>query len=148
MDMKRYFPIILLAFIALAFTHNANAQCKTFAKETGRTSLKPFTHDGNYNAAVMMEGEEADLYKTFYSGSNYRISVIASEPLSKVIFSIYDENGKKLYTNEASNFKSTWDFNIKSTQQLHVIVKVPARTENQTDAQQGCVAILFGFKEK
>lgn len=145
--MKRYIPIIIFTFLSFACVTQVNAQCKTFAKETGRTSLKPFTHDGNYNAAVMMEGEEADLYKTFYSGSNYRLSVIASEPLTKVLFTVFDENGNKLYSNE-SNYKSTWDFNIKSTQQLHIVVKVPARTENQNDAQQGCVAILFGFKQK
>jgi len=146
--MKRSIYIIILIFTALAIHFNAGAQCKSFAKEIGRTSLKPFTHDGNYNAAVMMEGEEADLYKTFYSGSSYRISVIASEPLDKVEFSIFDENDKKLYSNKNDNFKSTWDFNIKSTQQLHIIVKIPARSEKQTDAQQGCVAILFGFRGK
>lgn len=146
--MKRSFSFIILLILAFTVQVNVNAQCKTFAKETGRTSLKPFTHDGNYNAAVMIEGEEADLYKTFYSGSNYRISVIASEPLTKVEFSVADENGKVIYTNAGVNYKPTWDFNIKTTQQLHIIVKVPTRNENQSDAQQGCVAILFGFKEK
>ncbi len=44
---------------------DVNGQCKAFAKRTCLPELGFYTHDGNYHATVLSEGEEAELYKTF-----------------------------------------------------------------------------------
>ena len=80
--MKK-FSIIILAIIGLFFVspQTASAQCKEFAKTTCKPDLLPYVHDGIYNATVLSEGETVELYKTFYSGQEYRIVVCADNDL-------------------------------------------------------------------
>src|SRR5690554_4001610 len=101
-----------------------NAQCKNFAKRICRLELAPFIHDGNYNAAILTEGEDAELFKTFYSGQEYRVSVCGSESLEKIEFQVLDVERRLLYTNAQDNYNSYWDFKVESTQQLIIFVKV------------------------
>jgi hypothetical protein len=146
--MKSIFKsvIILLALIQMPLA--ANAQCKGFAKKICKLELMPYIHDGNYHAAILTEGEEAELYKTFYSGQEYRIAVCGSEALPEVEFKIIDANRNVLYDNSKENFATTWDFKLESSQQLKIAVKVPVVNETGDDIISGCVAIMFGFKEK
>ena len=55
MRIFRIIPIVALLLIANAF--NANAQCKAFAKKVCIPELGAYTHDGNYHAAILVEGE-------------------------------------------------------------------------------------------
>ena len=73
MRIFRIIPIVALLLVANAF--NANAQCKAFAKKVCIPELGAYTHDGNYHAAILVEGEEAELYKTFYSDMEYRVAI-------------------------------------------------------------------------
>lgn len=125
-----------------------NAQCKNFAKRICRLELAPFIHDGNYNAAILTEGEDAELFKTFYSGQEYRVSVCGSEPLEKIEFQVLDVERRVLYTNAQDNFNTYWDFKVESTQQLIIFVKVHDNesSEDPDSLESGCVAILFGLK--
>lgn len=133
----------LLAFMPVAI----QAQCKTFANKICKGELAPFIHDGNFHAAVLTVGEEAELYKTFYSGQEYRIAICGTDLIPDIEFRIYDSNRKLVYTNRDDNFAKTWDFNLEASQQLKIWVKV-LNTDNKTELQSGCVAIMFGFKTK
>lgn len=144
MKLRTY--IIALALL-IAFPMMANAQCKNFAKKICRLELTPYIHDGNYNAAILTEGEEAELFKTFYAGQEYRMAVCGSESLPKVQFTVMTVDRKVLYNNANDNYSNIWTFNVDATQQLIVVVKVPA--ENTADADElnsGCVSIMFGLK--
>jgi hypothetical protein len=66
---------VLTLFIAFA-TQNVDAQCKAFAKNDALPKVSPYTHDGNYHAAVLVEGEEAELFKTFYSDRNTELPLL------------------------------------------------------------------------
>ncbi len=139
---------IFLPFLAiLIFTINldATAQCKDFARKVVLPELGSYTHDGNYHAAILFEGEEAELYKTFYSEMEYRVSVGADEKIPAVEFSVVDGNRNVLYTNKNKN-SGTWDFKLESSQQLRLIVKVPSAGKSTEAPASGCVAIMFGFK--
>jgi len=140
-----HFTIVLaiLALIPLA----ANAQCKGFAKKICKVELSPFIHDGNYHAAILSVGEEAELYKTFYSDTDYRISVCGSGDLPDIEFRIIDSDRNVLYTNESSDYSRVWDFRLQSSQQLKIFVKVPNTEGVPDDILSGCVAIMFGFQE-
>jgi hypothetical protein len=126
---------------------DANAQCKNFAKRVCRLELSPFIHDGNYNAAVLTEGEDAELFKTFYAGQEYRIAVCGSESLPNVEFMVMDVERRVLFTNASKDFIPYWDFKVEATQQLIILVKVHDNPNSNPEMlASGCVAIMFGLK--
>ncbi len=141
--------IILVAF----FIFNSNdvfSQCKSFAKKICRLELDPYIHDGNYNAAILTEGEDAELYKTFYAGQQYRIAICGSETLPQVQFMVLDLSRNILYNSKQNNYKNTWDFELESSQQLIIFVKVQ-ESETPTDELEilsGCVSIMFGILDQ
>lgn len=143
--LRLFLIISIFAFVASLY---ANAQCKGFAKKICKLELIPFIHDGNYHAAILTEGEEAELYKTFYSGQDYRIAVCGSDALPEIEFQIIDTYKNILYDNSNNNLSRTWDFKLESSQQLKISVKVPTGNGDSEYPASGCVAIMFGFKEK
>ena len=139
--------IFILLTSALVFTSSSgSAQCKNFAKRVCRLELSPYIHDGNFNAAILTEGEDAELFKTFYAGQEYRIAVCGSEPLTKVEFQVMDVDRTILFTNASKGFKPSWDFKVEATQQLIILVKVHPSSTAEGVVDSGCVAIMFGLK--
>ena len=146
--MKRSLFVSILFVVFALVPFKADGQCKQFAKNTCKVGLSPFQHDGNYHAALLLEGEEAELYKTFYSDTEYRIGICGANNLGNLEFSIIDGSGKVLYNNKFHNYEWKWDFKLESSQQLKIVVKVPASAGMADEPKEGCVAIMFGFKDK
>ena len=144
MRITKIIPI--LALLMLVPFINAGAQCKAFAKSVCLPQLSPYTHDGNYHAAVLVEGEEAELYKTFYSDMEYRVAICGEEKLPQIEFDVVDVNNNVLYSNKNNNYAKTWDFKLQSSQQLKVVVKVKSFDKPGETPASGCVSIMFGFK--
>ncbi len=143
--MKRL-PVFLFLAAAL-FTllpDQAAAQCKGFARRICKLDLENYIHDGNYHAAILTEGEEAELYKTFYAGQDYRIAVCGSELMADIEFRVMDIQRNVLYDNSEHDYISTWDFRLESSQQLMIWVRVPSPDQGY-EPESGCVAILFGL---
>ena len=147
--MRRYLPLLLsFAFLALSGS-SIQAQCKGFAKKMCKPELAGYIHDGNYHVAILTEGEEAELYKTFYSGQNYRIAVCGSlSSLPPIEFQVVDAYKNIIYDNSTHNAENTWDFSLESSQQLKVVVKVPVSDPQPEFPNSGCVAIMFGIQEE
>jgi hypothetical protein len=146
MRILRIIPILVLFFLGTAI--NADAQCKAFAKKVCLPELGTYTHDGNYHAAILVEGEEAELYKTFYSDMEYRVAICGEEKLPNVEFKVLDSNKNVLYSNKDANYAKSWDFKLQSSQQLKLVVKVLSFNQPGDTPASGCVAIMFGFKLK
>ena len=147
--MKQIIQTLLVtALLALLVPGEAAAQCKGFAKSICKKDLGAYLHDGNYHAAVLVEGEEAELYKTFYSDLEYRLAICSADGMPPVEFTIYDATGKVLYTNKDEGLAKTWDFKLESSQQLKVVVRVTTFGIRDQLPVSGCVAIMFGFKAK
>jgi len=145
---KKAIVFISLFAMMISLPVAMNAQCKQFAKNTCKSGLDPYQHDGNYHAALLIEGEEAELYKTFYSDREYRIGVCGANNLDAVEFKVVDtRNGKVLYDNSLNDFDWKWDFNLESSQQLKIMVKVPVPDTNLDEPEEGCVAIMFGSRD-
>lgn len=145
----RIFRIIpILALFIFASTLNVEAQCKAFAKKECIPELGSYTHDGNYHAAVLVEGEEAELYKTFYSDMEYRVAIVGEDKLPAIEFRILDSNKNVIYSNKDAKYARTWDFKLQSSQQLKLVVKVTSSNKSGDAPASGCVAIMFGFKLK
>jgi hypothetical protein len=139
-------PVLILLVISSGLS--INGQCKAFAKKSCLPELGSYTHDGNYHATVLTEGEEAELYKTFYSDMEYRLSVCADESLPAVEFMVLDVNKNVLYSSKDNNYAKIWDFKLQSSQQLRIIIKIKPSGEQGGVPASGCVAIMFGFKIK
>ena len=146
MRIYRIIPVLVLFLFATAV--NADAQCKAFAKKVCLPELGNYTHDGNYHAAVLVEGEEAELYKTFYSDMDYRVAVCGEDKLPQVEFRVLDSNKNLLYSNKDNNYAKTWDFKLESSQQLKLVIKVNSANKAGEVPASGCVSIMFGFKVK
>jgi hypothetical protein len=146
--MRIYRIIPAIALLIIAATVNVDAQCKAFAKKVCLPELGPYTHDGNYHAAVLVEGEEAELYKTFYSDMEYRVAICGEDKLPNIEFKILDASKNVLYSNKDANYAKTWDFKLQSSQQLKLIVKVTSFNQAGDTPASGCVSIMFGFKMK
>lgn len=146
--MRLIKTISILALFILASGGFANAQCKAFAKKECLPELGTYTHDGNYHAAVLVEGEEAELYKTFYSDMEYRVAVVGEDKLPMIEYKIMDSNKNVLFSNKDKDYTKTWDFKLESSQQLKLVVKVSSFNKPGDQPASGCVAIMFGFKIK
>jgi len=146
MKTIRFFSGILL--FLLAFNLPAHPQCKAFAKKEVLPELSPYVHDGNYHAAVLIEGEEAELYKTFYSDMEYRVVVMGEDKLPSVEFKVLDENKNVLFSSKDNNNSKMWDFKLESSKQLKLVIKVSSFNKPGDIPASGCVAIMFGFKVK
>jgi hypothetical protein len=146
--MRIYRIIPILAFFIIVNTLGVDAQCKAFAKKVCLPELGAYTHDGNYHAAVLVEGEEAELYKTFYSDMEYRVAICGEDKLPKIEFRVLDASKNVIYSNKDKDYARTWDFKLQSSQQLKLVIKVTSLNKSGDTPASGCVAIMFGFKVK
>lgn len=140
--------ILLIVLIAAFSTTDSYSQCKGFAKKICKLELMPYIHDGNYHAAILTEGEEAELYKTFYSDQDYRIAICGTDALFDIEFQVIDAYKNVLYDNTKNDMARVWDFKLDASQQLKIAIKVPVSAEQAEYPASGCVAIMFGFKEE
>jgi len=145
--MRRTYHLIALIFVLAFISFDASSQCKGFAKKICKLELIPYIHDGNYHAAILTEGEEAELYKTFYSGQSYRLAICGSDALPDIEFQVIDAYKNVLFDNTEHKKVRVWDFTLEASQQLKITVKVPVSTTQSEYPASGCVAIMFGFKE-
>ncbi|MEE4198204.1 MAG: hypothetical protein V2I54_11205 [Bacteroidales bacterium] len=145
--MKRIYQAIIILTVLALIPLSGISQCKSFAKKVCKLELSPYTHDGNYNAAILTEGEDAELYKTFYAGQDYRIYICGSESLPDIEFQVLDVNRNVLYDNRKNNYSKIWDFKLESSQQLIISLRVKHSEEETDELVSGCVAIMFGIKE-
>ena len=145
MKLHKIIPILALLLFTSVIV---DAQCKVFAKRDCLPLLGSYTHDGNYHAAVLVAGEEAEMYKTFYSDMDYRVAICGEENLSNIEFLVMDSNRNILYSSKENNYGKTWDFKLQSSQQLKLVVKVSASKPSGGIPASGCVSIMFGFKTK
>lgn len=146
--MRRTYYLITLIFAMAILSNNVSAQCKGFAKKICKLELIPYIHDGNYHAAILTEGEEAELYKTFYSGQDYRLAICGSDALPDIEFKVVDAYKNVLYDNTEHNMSRVWDFKLEASQQLKITVRVPNNNIESEYPASGCVAIMFGFLDE
>jgi hypothetical protein len=123
-----------------------NAQCLSFARQVAKPKLAPYTHDGNFNAAIMEEGESATINKTFFSGQEYRLVLATVDALPKNIrIRVVNQQRQIIFDNADHNYVYVWDFIAESTESLIINVKIP-EDETSDKIIGGCIAIMFGFK--
>lgn len=137
---------VLIVLITMAVS--AFSQCKNFTKKTGFPALAPFTHNGQLTSAKFIPGDEAEIEMTFNGGNEYRVLVCNQELIGAAELTIMDKTRKVLYTSTPGEINPHWDFRVRTTQQLIVLVKVPEMKKTSTQMiADGCVSILVGFRD-
>ena len=122
---------------------SASAQCRTFTKRNCLPVLEGYAQNDNYNSAVLIAGDEAELSVTFLPSTEYRVAVCAHPVLGDVTFDILDQQGIRIWSN--TNGEDHVDFSLQHAQRLRFRVQVP-----DTDAailHEGCVSLLVGSKD-
>ncbi|GAB5538174.1 MAG: hypothetical protein Salg2KO_02770 [Salibacteraceae bacterium] len=146
--MKKYLGLLISLVLLGTVVQEGKSQCKVFTKKRCMKELDEFTNNGQYNGAVMFEGEEATLMQTFYSDKNYRMLVCAHPSIEDAMyFELLDYRNNLIYSSEGTG-NAEFDFNVESTQQLKVRIVV---TDGQPDSQikkNGCISVVVGFQEK
>jgi hypothetical protein len=80
-------------------------------------------------------------------GQEYRVLICSEEVLKNVAFLISDLNGQIVFNSKEHNNTNSWDFKVKKTTELKVLVTSDS-SENQKGDFRGCVSVLVGFKSK
>ncbi len=138
--------LTIISLLLIIGNMAVSSQCISFAKKVGKEYLGDFIHDGNYNATVLEEGEKAELYKTFFSGQNYRIAIAKVEQLPDIHFRILEKDGNVLFDNKNHDYRLVWDFKVETTQMLVVEINVLQRDTQSDNLINGCVSVLFGLE--
>lgn len=142
----KFLKLITLVLVFVTASQLTNAQCNAFTKKKCLPTLAPYVHNGQLNSTMLASGETAELMISFYAGQDYRLSMCAQDVLVGAYYRLLDAQHNLLFNSKDAK-QSTFDFNVKTTQQLIIEVIVP-KTETKTDiVEQGCVSILVGFKK-
>jgi hypothetical protein len=147
MKIRTTLSLTILLLVLGTMPLDADAQCRSYAKNKWVPELSPFKFNESFNAAQLAPGEDAEVSLTFYSGQEYRILVRSHPILGEVNWKLVDASNKILFESKADDPKHIFDFKVASTQQLKVQVWVPTAEGGNNMLHVGCVGILVGFKE-
>ena len=154
MKQKHISNLAIAAFLFLmliSLPNDVHAQCKSFVKSSCLPQLQPYIHDGSYQAVIMSEGEQAEVYKTIFAGQQYRLFICADNSLPNVEFIVSDIRRNVLFDNRKNNNIQFWDFKPDASQQIKVTIRIPKSKKQANDDAEiifGCVGMLFGLLEK
>ena len=109
------------------------------------SSLDGYIQNDNYNSAILIPGDEAELMLTFLAGQDYRLIVCSHPVLGEVAYEINDASGKRLFDSRKNEPDVNHvDFKVETTQQLQIHVQVPE--SKSAIMHEGCVTVLVGSK--
>jgi hypothetical protein len=142
--MKKFVPALLFV-IAAPFMAKLQAQCDTIASICSKHIISSFISDGQQYRSLLLNTEEyAEFHTTFFGETTYRIAGCSGTSDGNLIFSIYDQDRRLLFSNRTQRNAPYWDFKIKST----VEAIIEAQLDSGKNSGSGCAVILIGFKQK
>jgi len=144
--MKKYFSkIILLSIFSIFILTDSNAQCIDLVKDKGFSYLDTakYVPEARFNAMPLREGDDIDIYKSFFKGREYRIVVVGAENMPKLNFKVTNFQRQVLFDSSIAKTES-WDFPSDKNQNLIISVSVPKPSDKNKKRESGCVAIVIG----
>ncbi len=137
---------IVFSFFSLFIFNKLNAQCIDLVKDKGFTYLdtSKYMPEARFNALPLREGDDVDIYKSFFKGRNYRIVVVGAENMPKLNFRVTNFQRQVLYDSSITKMES-WDFLSEMNQNLIISVFVPKQEDKKKRPESGCVAVVIGF---
>lgn len=142
--MKR-FTLTLFTLVAGLYINKANAQCDTIASICSKHIISSFVSDGQQYRSLLLNSEEySEFHTTFFGETTYRIAACSGTSDGNLIFTIYDQDRRPLFSNKNQSNAPYWDFKVKST--IETIIE--AKLDPNKNSGSGCAVILIGFKQK
>ena len=138
--MSNYLKLTLI-ICALFLSFNGYSQCDSTAIRCGTHLTTNFISDGQQYRSLLVGDEVAEFHASFFGGSTYRICACTGNSDGDLVFSLYDEQGNLLYTNNDYRNAPYWDFEFKGT----VDLTIEAQLESMNQSS-GCAVLLIGFK--
>jgi len=138
--MKKNIHILLFLLLSV-FAGEAFAQCDSTAFYAKQFLSDNFISDGQTYRALIFDDQIAEFNATLYGGSKYRVVAFAGMEKDQLLFSLFDQDGNTLFTNEEHNNAPYWDFEIKSTLEARIEAKL-----DLTKQKSGCAVLLIGFE--
>ncbi|NPA68535.1 MAG: hypothetical protein GXO50_08005 [Chlorobi bacterium] len=143
--MKSGIKYIIVTALLVFISSSADAQCIDLVKTKGFAYLdtSKYIPEARFNALPLREGDDVDIYKSFFKGRKYRIVVIGADNMPKLNFKVTNFQRQVLYDSNITKEES-WDFVSDKNQNLIISVEVP-KAEKDKKPQSGCIAVVIGF---
>lgn len=142
--MKKFSIVLFFLFVSAIF-NNYRAQCDSIANMCSKHIIASFVSDGQQYRSLLLNSEEyAEFHTTFFGETTYRIAACSGRSDGNLIFNIYDQDRRLLFSNKDQKNAPYWDFKVKST--LETIIE--AQLDVNKNPGSGCAVILIGFKQK
>jgi len=141
--MKKLLPFLLFAIIVIPAS--LRAQCDTIANICAKHIISSFVSDGQQYRSLLLNSEEyAEFHTTFFGETIYRIAACSGTSNGNLIFNIYDQDRRLLFSNHSQANAPYWDFKVKST----IETTIEAQLDPARSSGSGCAVILIGFRQK
>ena len=139
----RKFVFFTFFISLLSYTNVVLAQMDLDSLEKSCSSFikYPFISDGQEYRALVIDGETAEFYYTFYGGAVYRLVACSTTGDKAPTFRIYDSNHKLIYSSDYYNNPRYWDFKFTSTIEAIIEAELPP-----SDVHSGIIILFIGFK--
>ncbi len=134
---KKILIITILAFYATV----SFGQLDSMVNRCSQLIKYPFISDGQQYRALVIKGETAEFYFTFYGDATYRLVACTGDGTIAPIFRVYDKDRNLLFSSEYYNNPIYWDFKFTSTIETIVEAELPPN-----GPESGIILILLGFK--
>jgi hypothetical protein len=140
--VKILLPLIMLVPLT------SFSQCRSFTKKKCLPQLEGYIQNDNFNSAVLIPGDEAELLLTFYADKEYRLLVCGHPVLGELEYEVLDTDEETIYSSANSDkTDDIFDFKVATTQQLIVRIRVPEGDNPSALVHEGCVSVMIGSKE-
>lgn len=140
--VKILLPLIMLVPLT------SFSQCRSFTKKKCLPMLEGYIQNDNFNSAVLIPGDEAELLLTFYADKEYRLLVCGHPVLGELEYEVLDTDEDTIYSSANSDkTDDIFDFKVATTQQLIVRIRVPEGDTPSALVHEGCVSVMVGSKE-
>lgn len=136
--MRKYFLTILAVFsVSIAFAQ----PCGPIANICYKNMTDNYVSDGQSYRALLVEEEIAEFRATLYGGNTYRIAGCSGKDKGNLIFSIYDQDRRPIFTNRDHEYSAYWDFEIEHS--FDCIIEAQLNVEK---LESGCAVLLIAFE--
>lgn len=140
--MKQIYLLSIFLLCWFGATNNILAQDAPIASQCKKYISPPFISSGQIHKSLVRGDAEAEFRSTFYSGTTYRVVVCSDVEGNKPVFTLYDNENHKLFSNQKHNYSPYWDFQFEST--VDCIIKVRFKEALEKPAY---LILMVGFKE-
>jgi len=141
--VKQIFYNCIITLAILLVTNTAIGQADTLLNFCAGNLTTEYISDGQQYISLLNGDEIAEFRATFYSGSVYRITGCSGLANGNLVFSVYDTQRNKIFSNR--DYKNTpyWDFKFTSTMECIIEAQL-----DPSGPQSGLAIMLIGFKGK